>query len=105
MHNLVGWRTRLDQIEARRDRGEVDIVAATHWQASAFDELETVMRTGRVGAVQVPYNPREREVERRILPLAAELGIGVILMRPFAAGGLVGRSPSRRSWPRWPSSG
>ncbi len=96
VHNLVGWRTRLDQIEARRDRGEVDIVAATHWQASAFDELETVMRTGRVGAVQVPYNPREREVERRILPLAAELGIGVILMRPFAAGGLVGRSPSRR---------
>ena len=94
VHNLVGWRTRLDQIEARRDRGEVDIVAATHWQASAFDELEAVMRTGRVGAVQVPYNPHEREVERRILPLAAELGIGVILMRPFAAGGLVGRSPS-----------
>ncbi len=94
VHNLVGWRTRLDQIEARRDRGEVDIVAATHWQASAFDELEAVMRTGRVGAVQVPYNPRERELERRILPLAAELGIGVILMRPFAAGGLVGRSPS-----------
>jgi aryl-alcohol dehydrogenase-like predicted oxidoreductase len=94
VHNLVAWRTRLDQIEARRDRGEVDIVAATHWQASAFDELESVMRTGRVGAIQVPYNPVEREVERRIFPLAEELGIGVILMRPFAAGGLVGRSPS-----------
>jgi len=94
VHNLVAWPTRLDQLEARRDRGELDVVAATHWRAGAFDELEKVMRTGRIGAVQVPYNPHEREVEARLLPLAADLGIGVILMRPFAEGGLVGRAPS-----------
>lgn len=94
VHNLVGWPTRLDQLERRRDAGELDVVAATHWQASAFDEMERVMRTGRVAAVQLPYNPHEREVEARLLPLAAELGIGVILMRPFAAGGLTGAPPS-----------
>ena len=104
VHNLVEWRTRLDQLEARRDRGQLDIVAATHWQASAFGELEDVMRTGRVAAIQVPYNPHERDVERRILPLAQELGIGVILMRPFAAGGLVGRARRPPTWRRSPRS-
>jgi aryl-alcohol dehydrogenase-like predicted oxidoreductase len=74
-------------------------------------EATEVMRTGRIAAIQVPYNPRERQVERRIFPLAQELGIGVIVMRPFAAGGLVGRSPSAtqlapladfgvRTWPQ-----
>src|SRR5262245_45958083 len=94
VHNLRSWRARLDQLEARRDRGQVDIVAATHWQATAFGELEEVMRTGRIAAIQVPYNPLEREVEVRILPLALDLDLGVILMRPFAAGGLVRRSPT-----------
>jgi aryl-alcohol dehydrogenase-like predicted oxidoreductase len=94
VHNLVAWPTRLDQLERHRDAGSIDVVAATHWQASAFGELEAVMRTGRIGAIQVPYNPHEREVEERIFPLAQELGIGVILMRPFAAGDLVRRRPS-----------
>lgn len=94
VHNLVEWPTRLDQLEARRDAGDVDVIGATHWMASAYGELETVMRTGRIAAIQVPYNPHERQVEERILPLAAELRLGVILMRPFAAGGLIGRAPS-----------
>ncbi len=93
VHNLVGRRARLDLLERLRDEGKVRVVAATHYDANHFDELAEVMRTGRVEIVQIPYNPLEREVEEEILPLAEELDIGVILMKPLGAGSLVRNSP------------
>jgi aryl-alcohol dehydrogenase-like predicted oxidoreductase len=94
VHNMVGWRTRLDQIEARRDAGLVTLVGATHWQVAGFVDLEDSMRTGRVDAIQIPYNPVERDVEQRILPLALDLGLGVLIMRPFAKASLMSSSPT-----------
>lgn len=64
MHNLVAWRTRLDQLAARRDAGQVTLLGVTHWKSAAYDELEAVMRTGRLDAIQIPYNPVERDAVR-----------------------------------------
>jgi aryl-alcohol dehydrogenase-like predicted oxidoreductase len=94
VHNLVNWREHLTALERLRAEGAVRAVGVTHYQASALPELADVMRTGRVSAVQVPYNPRERAVEDLVLPLAADLDIGVVVMRPFAEGALVQRMPS-----------
>jgi diketogulonate reductase-like aldo/keto reductase len=93
IHNLVAWREHLPLLEQARDAGTVGLVGATHWSASAFAELASVMRTGRLDAIQIPYNPRETAVEHEILPLADDLGLGVVVMRPFGEGSLLRADP------------
>jgi aryl-alcohol dehydrogenase-like predicted oxidoreductase len=94
VHNLVNWREHLTLLAERQQSGEVGALGATHYSPSAFGELSDVMKNGRVSFVQIPYNPIERDVERTILPLAADLNLGVIVMRPFAERGLLRRPPS-----------
>ena len=91
IHNLVGWRDRLEWLEEEREAGRIGFIGATHYAASAFGELEEVMRTGRIDAIQIPYNRVENEAAQRILPLAAELDLGVIAMRPLGGGSLTKR--------------
>ena len=94
IHNLVNWRQQLPLLERLKEEHRIDAIGATHYQASAFDELRVVMSTGRITAIQIPYNPHERDVERHILPLAADLNLGVVVMRPLGQGSLVRRMPS-----------
>lgn len=93
IHNLVAWQEHLPVLERLCDEGKVGAVGATHYSPSAFGELRRVMETGRITAIQIPYNPLERDVEREILPRAADLGLGVVVMRPFGERTLMRRIP------------
>jgi aryl-alcohol dehydrogenase-like predicted oxidoreductase len=94
IHNLVLWREHLTMLERLCDEGRARAIGATHYSASHFVELKRVMQSGRITAIQIPYNPFEREVEADILPLAADLGIGVVVMRPLGGGDLARRAPA-----------
>jgi diketogulonate reductase-like aldo/keto reductase len=96
VHNIVSWREHLPWLEEERDAGRIDRLGVTHYAASAFGGLADAMRTGRFETVQLPYNPFERECERDLLPLAAELGMAVIVMRPLGQGALLRRVPEPR---------
>src|SRR2546428_11497077 len=86
VHNLVNWPAQLRTVERLKAEGKVVAVGATHYLPAAFDELAEVMRTGRLDMIQLPYNPRLRDAERRVLPLATELGLGVLIHSPLRFG-------------------
>jgi len=90
VHNLVLWREHLEWLGRELEEGRIGRLGVTHYDRSRFDELALALRTGRFSTLQVPYNPAERDCERSLLPLAAELGVAVIAMRPLGAGRLTG---------------
>lgn len=96
IHNLEAWATHLPYLEELLAARKIRAIGITHYSASAFDRMAEIVDTGRVSVIQIPYNPREREVERSLLPLAAERNLGVILMRPLGQGTLARRAPPAR---------
>jgi diketogulonate reductase-like aldo/keto reductase len=91
IHNLVDWRTQLATLRDWKARGRIRYIGVTHYTSSAFPEVEAVMRSETLDFVQINYAADDRAAEERILPLAKERGIGVIVNQPFGGGGLIGR--------------
>ena len=87
VHNLVAWQEHLPWLDGARERGEIGRLGVTHYRVEAFDVLDEALRSGHFEVLQVPYNPWERECERLLLPLAADLGVAVIAMRPLGGSG------------------
>jgi len=91
VHNLLDWKTHLRTLREWKAAGRLRYVGVTHYVSSAYDELEAVLRAEPLDFVQVNYSLGERESERRILPLARERGVAVLVNRPFAEGALFSR--------------
>ena len=91
VHNLSDWRTQLAMLRVRREVGAVRYIGITHYLASAHADLEQVLRREQMDFVQMNYNIAERAAEQHLLPAAADLGVAVIVNRPFGEGALFRR--------------
>jgi len=100
VHNLLDWRTQLATLRAWKSEGRIAYLGVTHYTASAHAELEQVMRAEPLDFVQLNYAVDDRAAEARLLPLAAERGIAVLVNRPFGGGGLL-RALAGRPLPAW----
>ncbi len=91
VHNLLDWKTHLPTMRRWKAEGRIRYVGVTHYTSSAYDALEAVMKAEPLDFVQVDYALDDRDAERRILPLARDRGIAVLVNRPFGGGGLLKR--------------
>jgi diketogulonate reductase-like aldo/keto reductase len=92
VHNLQDLDTHLATIRAARDAGSVRYVGVTHYTAGAHAELERVIRREKPDFVQVNYSIAEPEAGARLLPLAGDLGVAVLVNRPFTKGAMIDRA-------------
>lgn len=100
VHNLVDWRTHLATLRDWKAQGTIRYLGITHYTSSAYRELEAVMREQTLDFVQLNYSFDDRQAEQRLLPLAAERGMAVIVNMPFGGGGLL-RTVRDRPLPAW----
>ena len=95
VHNLVDWRTHLRTLRQWKEEGRVRYIGVTHYVPSAFGQLERIMRDESIDFVQLPYSVGTPDAEERLLPLAQERGIAVLVNRPFEEGALTRRFRGR----------
>ena len=89
VHNLVDWQANLELLFALKETGQLGHVGITTSHGRRHGDLERIMATQPVDFVQLTYNLADREAEARLLPLAQEKGIAVIVNRPFRRGALI----------------
>ena len=94
VHNLVAWREWVRELERLRGEGKVRAIGVTHYSHGAYPDLLRAMKSGLVDVVQLPYNAVDDRAARELLPAAADLGLGVLVMRPLGEGSLVRRKPA-----------
>jgi diketogulonate reductase-like aldo/keto reductase len=100
VHNLLAWEEHLPLLLTMKAEGRLRYVGITTSEGRRHEEIEKIMASRPIDFVQITYNALDREVEQRILPLAQERGIAVIVNRPFREGALI-RAVQRHPLPAW----
>lgn len=102
VHNLLDVHTHLATLRDMKAAGTIRYLGVTHYQHSAFDRIEKLMKTEKLDFIQIPYSIVDRAVEKRILPAAQDTSTAVLVMTPFESGGLF-RQTKGKQLPAWAS--
>src|SRR5437870_842460 len=100
VHNLLDVQTHLATLREWKEQGRIRYLGITHYEAGAFPDVEKIMRSEKLDFVQINYSLMERDAEARVLPLAQERGVAVIVNRPFGAGELFAKVRAKEL-PEW----
>jgi diketogulonate reductase-like aldo/keto reductase len=100
IHNLVDWRTQLETLRLWKAAGIFRYIGITHYTNHAIDDLVAVMENEDIDFVQMAYSIGERAIEDKLLPVAGERGIAIVVNRPYEGGNLFA-SIAGESLPDW----
>ena len=100
IHNLVDAATHTKTLLEMKDHKKIRYAGITHYTSSAYAEVERWLKTGQYQFLQINYSLAEREAENSVLPKAKDLGVAVIINRPFAEGALF-RKVKGKPLPPW----
>jgi aryl-alcohol dehydrogenase-like predicted oxidoreductase len=100
VHNLRDWKTQLEVARELKRQGKVKYVGVTHYVDSAHDELADIVQAAKPDFLQINHSVTNRGIEKRVLPLAKELGVAVLTNRNFNDGALF-RQVEGKALPAW----
>lgn len=100
IHNLVDWKNHIKTLTRWKEEGKVRYIGLTHYTDSEHDTLEDIIRNNKVDFIQINYNLSDRHAEKSLLPAARDLGVGVLVNRPFEEGALFNRVNGKQL-PAW----
>ena len=102
VHNLVDWKTHLETLKAWKAEKKVRYIGITHYHKGGYAEMEKIMKSEPLDFIQINYNLAVRDAAERILPLAKDKGIAVLINRPYKGGDLF-RKMKKKTLPDWAS--
>lgn len=100
IHNLVDWQVHLKTLRQWKAEGRLRYIGLTHYVDSSHDTLAAIIRQNPVDFIQINYNLLDTHAEQKLLPLAKDLNVGVLINRPFEEGALFERVKGK-SLPAW----
>jgi len=100
IHNLLDWKVHLRTLKQWKEEGKIRFIGITHYHSGGYAEMEHIMKTEELDFIQINYNLAVQDAAKRILPLAKDKGIAVLINRPYE-GGVLFKKSKGKDLPAW----